>query len=313
MTDCGGGIYCIDAHYEGDGVDSVCLLLSEGRAALIETAKNASLGYTLAAMESLGVGRGDVDFVCVTHVHLDHAGGAGSYMREFPNARLVLHPRGARHMADPSKLMESVRSVYGGAETERLYGELVPVPRERMLTPADGERLSFGGMTLFCLNAPGHAEHQMIFFEEGARALFAGDAFGISYPWMKDRGGRRWAFPSTSPVQFAPEAMASTIDRILSLQPARVFLTHFGEIGEIEGNAALLKEGIKKYVDIAIAAGGDEGKIRAGLSRLYEEMASERGTALPAGTPEASAPLDVALNAQGLAFWYKTVYARDKG
>ncbi|MBR4401446.1 MAG: MBL fold metallo-hydrolase [Synergistes sp.] len=312
MTDCGNGIYCIDAHYRGDEIAAVFLLVSQGRAALIETANNASVRCTLAAMERLGVDREDADFVCVTHVHLDHAGGAGLYMQEFPNAKLVLHPRGARHMADPSRLMESVRAVYGRTETERLYGELVPVPQERMITPGDGERLTFGNMTLRCINAPGHAEHQMVFFEESTRSLFAGDAFGISYPWMKDESGRRWAFPSSSPVQFSPEAMASTIDRIMSLSPARIFLTHFGEINDTDSNAALLKNMIKEYAGITAAADGDEEQIRRGLSRLYENIAVQHGSALTPDAAEAALSSDAAVNAQGLAFRYKKTHEQGK-
>ncbi len=312
MTDCGNSIFCIDAHYEGEEIAAVFLLISQGRAALIETANNASARYTLPAMESLGLNRKDVDFVCVTHVHLDHAGGAGLYMQEFPNAKLVLHPRGARHMADPSRLMESVRSVYGKAETERLYGELVPVPQERMIMPADGEKLAFGNMTLRCINAPGHAEHQMVFFEESTRSLFAGDAFGISYPWMKDARGRRWSFPSSSPVQFSPEAMASTIDRLISLSPARIFLTHFGEINEIEANASLLKSTIKEYVRIAESAGGDEEEIHRRLSRMYRDMASSYGTAPQTDPAKISFSLDAAVDAQGLAFWYKKTHVQGK-
>ena len=312
MTVCGNGIYCIDAHYNGEEIAAVFLLISQGRAALIETANNASVRCTLAAMEQLGVDREEIDFVCVTHVHLDHAGGAGLYMQEFPNAKLVLHPRGARHMADPSRLMESVRAVYGRAETERLYGELVPVPKERMITPADGERLTFGNMTLRCINAPGHAEHQMVFFEESTKSLFAGDAFGISYPWMKDSGGRRWAFPSSSPVQFSPEAMASTVDRIMSLSPARIFLTHFGEINDTGSNAALLKNMIEEYVGAASSAEGDEEQIHSRLSRLYENTAAQRGSALTPDEAKAAFSLDAAVNAQGLAFWYKKTHEQGK-
>ena len=117
MYDYGNGIYGVDGHYEIEGMAAVYVLLSEGRAAIIETAHNASLPSLLAALAELGVERESVDYICVTHVHLDHAGGAGSYMREFPRAKLVVHPRGARHMTDPAKLVEGVKAVYGDAET----------------------------------------------------------------------------------------------------------------------------------------------------------------------------------------------------
>ncbi|WP_418445836.1 MBL fold metallo-hydrolase [Cloacibacillus evryensis] len=304
MYDYGNGIYGVDGHYEIEGMAAVYVLLSEGRAAIIETAHNASLPYLLAALAELGVERETVDYICVTHVHLDHAGGAGSYMREFPRAKLVVHPRGARHMTDPAKLVEGVKAVYGDAETERIYGTIIPVPEDRVIAPEEGRELTFGRMTLVCRDAPGHAKHHMIFFEKSTRSLFAGDAFGISYLWMTGKKGR-WAFPTASPVQFDPEAMIATTEMITALAPSRIFITHFGELTNIRENSELLIEGIKKYVGITEAAAGDKTKIKAGLAKLYAEAAKENNTKLPAATIEESLPVDLELNAQGLSFWYR--------
>ncbi len=327
MYDYSEGIYGIDAHYEREGMAAVYVLISEGRAAVVETAHNASLPHLLTALAELGVAREAVDYVCVTHVHLDHAGGAGSYMREFPRARLIVHPRGARHLISPAKLIEGVKAVYGDAETERLYGEIVPVPEERVIAPEDGREFRLGAMTLACYDAPGHAKHHMIFFEKSTRSLFAGDAFGISYLWMTGKNGR-WAFPSASPVQFDPDAMAATMEKIAALAPERVFLTHFGEL---TGKAAALQDlqsrqtdspavrgarehasrlngQIKKYVAITEAAAGDKAKIKAGLAAFCEEIAAEEGSRLPAATAEDSLSVDLELNAQGLAFWYRQTH-----
>ena len=327
MYSYGEGIYGIDAHYEREGMAAVYVLLSEGRAAVVETAHNASRPHLLAALAELGVAREAVDYVCVTHVHLDHAGGAGSYMREFPRARLIVHPRGARHLISPAKLIEGVKAVYGDEETERIYGEIIPVPEERVIAPEAEREFRLGAMTLACYDAPGHAKHHMIFFEKSTRALFAGDAFGISYPWMTGKNGR-WAFPTASPVQFDPEAMAATTEKIAAFAPERVFLTHFGELtgkpaasrdvqnrqpgapaarGARE-HAARLTGQIKKYVAITEAAAGDKAKIKAGLAALYEEIAAAEGSRLPAATVEASLPVDLELNAQGLAFWYRQAH-----
>ncbi|MCD8163798.1 MAG: MBL fold metallo-hydrolase [Synergistaceae bacterium] len=309
MRSYGRGIYGIDAHYESEGMAAIYLLVSEGRAAIIETAHNASLPHLLADLKDLGVKRENIDYICVTHVHLDHAGGAGSYMREFPQAKLVVHPRGARHMVSPEKLVEGVKAVYGAAETERIYGEIIPVAEERVIAPEDGRELKFGEMTLVCYDATGHAKHHMIFFEKSTRSLFAGDAFGISYRWMKGADGR-WAFPTASPVQFDPTAMTATTEKIVALAPEQIFITHFSELTNVRKNAALLTEGVKKYVEITEAAAGDKTKIKAGLAKLYGEIAEKEGTTLPAATIEESLRVDLELNAQGLSCWYSNSHKK---
>lgn len=307
MYDCGGGIFCVDAHYEGTCLAAVYILRSGGHAAIIETASNSSLPYVLSALYKLGLKCEDVDFVCVTHVHLDHAGGAGSYMREFPNAKFVVHPRGARHMIDPSRLIASVRSVYGDAETERLYGTILPIPAERVIKVLDGQELSFGDMTLVCYDAPGHAKHHIVLLEKGSRALFSGDAFGVSYGWMTGYG-HKWAIPTSSPVQFDPDAMAATIKKIISLEPARIFLTHFGEISDIRENASLLTKLTKLYADIADEEHGDKERIKAHLIKVYEKLIAERCSPVPDAPVEKLLPVDLELNSQGLAFMYEMAH-----
>lgn len=303
IYDYGGGIYGIDALYEGQGFAQVYILHSGGRAAVIETAHNASLPHIISAMEKLAIKQDDVDFVCVTHVHLDHAGGAGSYMREFPNARLLVHPRGARHMADPRKLVEGVHAVYGPEETARLYGEIIPVPEERITAPQDGDEFRFGSMALSCFDAPGHAKHHMIFMEKSTGALFAGDAFGISYPWMSGSNGQ-WVFPTASPVQFSPYDMAATVKRITSLNPSSVYLTHFGPISDIDAAAAQLTKEIWRYADTAEKCAGDKERIKAALAGCCRKQAEEYGCGDGAAAEKLLA-VDLELNSQGLAFWYK--------
>ena len=297
------GIYGIDAHYEEEGFVEVFLIKSGGEAAIIETAHNGSLPYVLAALGELGVSRGSVKYICVTHVHLDHAGGAGSYMREFPNARLVVHPRGARHMIDPSKLVEGVREVYGPEETERLYGEILPVPAERVIAAQDGETLEIGGMRLECIDAPGHAKHHMVFFEKTTRSVFSGDAFGLSYPCMEGTRGC-WAVPSASPVQFDPEAMKASVSRIEALAPEAAYLTHFGRLTNISEIAESLKANVDKFVEIALASRGEREELSRRLTELYYSLAKENGQ--ESRWPEIlhANSWDLELNIQGLACWY---------
>lgn len=298
------GIYGIDSHYDGnEGAVMVYLLKNGGEAAVVETAHNGSLPYLLEAMEELGVSRESVKYVCVTHVHLDHAGGAGSYMREFPNARLVVHPRGARHMIDPAKLVEGVKEVYGPEETARLYGEIVPVPAERVISAQDGETLEIGGLRLECIDAPGHAKHHMMFLEQTTKSLFAGDAFGIAYRCMETPRGR-WAIVTASPVQFDPEAMKATIDHIVALAPETIYLTHFGSLANIEEVAASLKDGVDKYVEIALASRGEREELSRRLEELYSSMITANGQDGRRAEIERANRWDLELNIQGLACWY---------
>ena len=303
IKDYGGGVFGVDSGYEREGMAAIYLLRSGRECAVIETAHNASLPRTLEACEKLGIKPKDVKYVCVTHVHLDHAGGAGSYMEAFGDAKLVVQPRGTRHMADPAKLVEGVRAVYGEDETERLYGTVVPVPESRIISAGDGEELPLGDLTLRCLWTPGHAKHHMIFFVKQLRAVFSGDAFGISYEWMRS-GTREWVFATASPVQFDPETSRASIELIESLSPARVFLTHFGEINKIALCAAEIKKSLSDYAEITDAARGSKDEIKNALRQLYLAEAKKSGIKMSEAQILSALETDAELNAQGLSFWY---------
>ena len=305
IKDYGQGIFGIDAGYEREGMAAVYIVRSGGEAAVIETAHNASLPRVEAACKELGITPEAVKYICVTHVHLDHAGGAGSYMQAFKNARLVVHPRGARHMADPGKLMEGVRAVYGEAETARMYGDVVPVPAERIIAAEDGEELPLGAVALRCLWTPGHAKHHIIIFIRRLSCIFSGDAFGISYEWMRS-GTREWAFPSASPVQFDPSAARKSVELIEALSPNRVFLTHFGEIDKTVLCAAELRNGLSDYVEITEKAGGNKSEIRKALEQLYLSEAKKCDIPMSEAQILRALDTDIELNAQGLACWYES-------
>ncbi|MCF0248266.1 MAG: hypothetical protein HUJ86_06645, partial [Synergistes sp.] len=209
----------------------------------------------------------------------------------------------------PSILMESVKSVYGEEQTELLYGNVLPIEKNRIIAPEDGETLPFGDKGICCFYTLGHAKHHMSFFEENSGALFAGDAFGLSYSWMTPAGtdwteGLRWTIPTTSPTQFDPLASIESYNQILKRAEGKVYLTHFGELRIVEENAALLTEEIKDHVEIAIAAKGDEKTIKERLAGYYGSLCEKFNTPLPKATIEESLAEAIELNAQGLAFWY---------
>jgi glyoxylase-like metal-dependent hydrolase (beta-lactamase superfamily II) len=243
-----------------------------------------------------------VDYVFLTHVHLDHAGGAGAYMARLPNAKLVVHPRGARHMIDPTRLFAGTAEVYGAENARRLYGEPVPVPPERVLEAADGQVFALAGRPLQCLHTLGHAKHHLCLWDKRARACFTGDAFGIAYREM-GVSGAPFLIPATTPTQFDPEAMKASIPRLLALKPEAMYLTHFSRVDEAARLGVDLLRRIDAFVSLAEAAPG-EGKARkeAIHTRIERYLLAEA----PAESHEWLRPVlavDMELDAQGLAYW----------
>ena len=281
------------------------LVVDAGRAAFIDCGTGRSVPRMLAALDAAGVARADVDHLVLTHVHLDHAGGAGALLRELPNARVVLHPRGAPHMVDPAKLTASARQVYGDAEFERSYGALVPVPAGRVVEAVEGHVVDVGGRALRCIDAPGHARHHLAVWDARTRGWFTGDSFGLSYREFDTARGAM-AIPTTSPVQFDPVEMRGTIERLLAAKPAHAWVTHYGRIDDVERIGGELLSLLDAMVAIAgdLAAGPDRhGRLVAALERLYVDHARGHGVAAAeARVPELLAA-DIELNAQGLEAW----------
>ncbi len=210
LTDYGNGIVAIDSGYLRPRLAAIHLIESEGRAAFVDTANHSALPRALAALQARGLTKESVDYVILTHIHLDHAGAAGLMMDAFPNARLVVHPRGARHMADPAKLMAGVEAVYGKERATVLYGELRPVAPERIIEASDGTVLRLGRRELLCIDTPGHAKHHIAIVDRETAGIFTGDTFGISYREF-DVDARPFIFPSTTPSQFDPVAMRNSV------------------------------------------------------------------------------------------------------
>ena len=306
LIDYGNGIYAVDAGYVRPQLAAIHFVVDQGRVAVIDTASNACLPQVLAALEELKLPPAAVDYVMLTHIHLDHAGGAGAMMQAFPAARLVVHPRGARHMADPGKLMAATEEVYGRDVARALYGELLPVPVDRILEAHDGLSLPLGGRQLVCFDSPGHAKHHIFVHEAQAAAVFTGDTFGLGYREM-DAGGRHFVFPTTTPSQFDPAAMRQSVERMLALRPDAVYLTHFSRLAPPEELAADMLRRLDRLVDIARAEAGHgdglAGRIAAGIAAYLLTEARAHGTALADAEILALFQTDIDLNAQGLALW----------
>jgi glyoxylase-like metal-dependent hydrolase (beta-lactamase superfamily II) len=306
VIDQGHGVFTIDTGYTRPRHVACHLMIEQGRAAFIDVGIAATVGQLLGALDERGVARANVDWVLVTHVHLDHAGAAGVLMRELPNARLVAHPRAARHIIDPSKLIAGAAAVYGEEHLRAEFGEILPVPAERVDQAPDGLSLALGGRPLLFIDTPGHARHHYCIYDERSRGIFAGDTFGLSYREFDTERGA-FAFPTTSPVQFDPDALHRSIDRLLSFAPERIFVAHFGCVTDPARPGADLHRHIDALVALAeqVQDAGDERgrRLRDGMAEQILQALREHGCTLARERILSLMDLDIELNSQGIEFW----------
>lgn len=319
LSEFGDGIHVVDSGFFRPRLDAIHLIVERGRVAIVDTGVNDSVPRVFEALAGLGLGTESVDWVVLTHVHLDHAGGAGLLMSRLPAARLLVHPRGARHMIDPARLMAGTVAVYGTEAARQMYGEIVPVPAERVVEAPDGFAIELAGRRLEAIDTPGHAKHHLCLVDRKAGIVFAGDTFGLSYREL-DQGDRQFVVPSTTPVQFDPPALHASIDRIAALQPRAVALTHFGPVGDVPRLAADLHRQIDAMVAMArdcAARLGDAAAtpahgaptetlrecLRDGMRELIFTEARRQGWAADEAELQRIFTLDIPLNADGLVAW----------
>ncbi len=303
--DLGHGITAIDTGFHRPLFDASHLLVENGRAAFVDVGTAFSVPRLLSELAARGLPPAAVDYVILTHVHLDHAGGAGQLMQQLPGARLVVHPRGARHMIEPSKLWAGATAVYGEEAMRRSYGALVAVPAERVIEAGEGFRVELAGRPLLFLDTPGHARHHVCVWDETSRGLFTGDTFGLSYRELASEQGA-FILPTTTPVQFEPDALKASIDRLVALGPEAVYLTHYSRVTDAERLASTLRRQVDELVALARAEQGKPdraARLRRGVAERFLAWAGEHATPLPAERVLELLALDVELNAQGLEVW----------
>lgn len=296
------GITAVDAQYVRPGLAAAHIIEQSGHAAVVDVGTNHSVPHLLAALEELGIERGAVDFILLTHVHLDHAGGAGLAVRELPNARAVVHPRGARHLADPARLIAGTIAVYGEETYRSLYGELLPIARERMLTMHDGQRLSLAGRELLLLETPGHALHHYSILDVAHANVFTGDTFGVSYRELDGPSGA-FIVPATTPTQFDPEQLVASIDRLLSYSPQAAYLMHYSRVTGLPRLAELLKRQVRELAAIAFRHAQDANRaaaIRSEMRSLWLGLARSEAVGASDEVIDAVLGMDLELNTQGL-------------
>lgn len=302
--DIGHGITVIDTGYLRDRLAALYLLVEADEAAIIETGTAHSAARVSEVLAAKGLAPEQVRFVIPTHVHLDHAGGASALVELCPNAELVVHPRGARHMIDPSKLVASAKEVYGEPAFEQMYGKVRPIDEGRVRTVEDRGCLTLGERVLEFRDTPGHARHHFCIYDAASNGWFTGDTFGVSYENFLING-HRFVVPTTTPVQFDPDALVDSIEVLMSYDPKFAYLTHFGALRIEPGHALGLVQQIGDYRDIAEHHVDDADRVAA-LERALMDYTLARLDTLGADDPAAFEPdlkMDIGLNAQGLDVW----------
>lgn len=300
-----GGVLAVDSGFLRDRMATCYVLEADDEVAIIETGVNASVSRILSVLKMRGWNRSQVRYVIATHVHLDHAGGAGQLMQQLPNATFVVHPRGARHMIDPARLEASARGVYGDEIFDELYGKLIPIDAARVREMQDLEQLTLGTRKLIFMDTPGHARHHFCVFDELTRGWFSGDTFGLSYRELDTEKGV-FIFPTTTPTEFDPPALKQSVQKLTDLQPAWMYLTHFGRVADVDRLAPQLLAGVDALVEIGERRAWDENRferIRQDISDWLTAAVRNHGVQLSDEALQHIIGTDIQLNAQGAEVW----------
>jgi glyoxylase-like metal-dependent hydrolase (beta-lactamase superfamily II) len=305
VTEYPGGVLCIDSGFSRDRMAACYLLESENEVAIIETGTNASVQRISEVIRLRGWSKEAVKFVIATHVHLDHAGGAGKLMQAFPAATFLVHPRGAAHMIDPSRLEASVRRVYGDEVFDATYGTLIPIDENRVRQMEDGDSVTLGDRALMFMDTPGHARHHFCIWDENTRGWFSGDTFGLSYREFDTAQGA-FIFPTTTPIEFDPQALKNSISRLLEKNPDCFYLTHYGRVGNVTALAEQMMLGIDVIVEIAERlehCGDFSVQFEREFSEWLKEATRAHGVVLDEAVLINLLLPDIELNTQGVEVW----------
>ncbi len=299
------GISAVDADYVRPGLAAAHIIQQDGRAAFVDVGTTHSIPHLLTALDVLGVAREAVDYIFLTHVHLDHAGGAGKLLQALPNATVVLHPRGAPHLIEPAKLVAGSIAVYGDALYRQLYGEIVPLPADRVIVTQDLQRIALAGREFEFVHTPGHALHHHCIVDLAHASIFTGDTFGISYrEFDTDRGA--FIIPTTTPTQFDPGQLVASIDRLLAYRPEAMYLMHYSRVTDVARLGESLKHQVRQLADIARRHAEGEGRkeaMAAEMRAMWHELLAGHGCRLSEAQIDALLETDLELNAQGLVAW----------
>jgi glyoxylase-like metal-dependent hydrolase (beta-lactamase superfamily II) len=305
ITTLDDGIFAVDTEYLRPLQDASHLIVEDGRGAFVDTGNNDSVPLLLDALHQQDLDAAEVDFVFLTHIHLDHAGGAGLLMQHLPNARCVVHPRGAPHMISPEKLIKGTEAVYGVARTREMYGEIRPIDEQRIVVAEDGQWVDFRGREMQTLFTEGHARHHYCLNDPVSRGVFTGDNFGISYRELDTAKGE-FIYPTSTPASFDPREAHKSVDRIMACNPEQVYLTHYSRVRDLDRLAGDMHAGIDAYEQMALDCRNADDRDDALQAAMYEYLSTriiEHGFKGDGDALRSIVQVDVTLNAAGLAAW----------
>jgi glyoxylase-like metal-dependent hydrolase (beta-lactamase superfamily II) len=299
------GITAIDTEYARPLQGASHLIVEHGRAAFVDTGTNSSVPLLIDALHQQDLDVADVDYVFLTHIHLDHAGGAGLLMQELPNAVCVVHPRGIAHMIDPTRLIAGTEAVYGVEETRHMYGDIRPLEASRCVAPDDEQWFELKDREMQALYTEGHALHHYCLNDPASHGVFTGDSFGLSYRELDTAAGEL-IFPTSTPTHFDPDAAHAAVERIMGCNPEQLYLTHYSRVRGLDRLAADLHAGIDAYVEMARAnkdADDPQASIQAAMSGYLKGLARAHGFKGDEDSLAAILEIDIELNAKGLVSW----------
>lgn len=312
LTTLDDGIVAVDTEYLRPLQDASHLIVEKGGAAFVDTGTNDSVPLLLDALRQQDLEPGDVDFVFLTHIHLDHAGGAGLLMQQLPNAQCVIHPRGAPHMVSPERLIKGTEAVYGAERTREMYGEIRPIDERRVIVVEDEQWIDLNGRQMQVLFTEGHARHHYCLNDPASRGVFTGDSFGISYRELDTAAGE-FIYPTTTPASFDPPEAHKAVDRIMGCEPEQLYLTHYSRVRNLDRLAADMHSGIDAFENMALENRGAENRLEVIESAMYEYLATrliEHGFKGNRDAIRSVIDIDVTLNSAGLVAWLERLEKR---
>lgn len=301
----GEGVIAIDTEHVRPRMDASHLIIDEGHAAFVDAGTYFSVPNLLAALAAQDLDADAVDYILLTHIHLDHAGGAGRLAAALPRARVLVHPRGVSHIVDPSILVAATRSIYGAARFSEEYGEISGISTERVEAVEDGQRIALGRRTLEFIYTPGHALHHLCIVDRDTAEVFTGDTFGVSYREFDTAAGE-FIFPTTSPSQFDPQQLHASIARLLELRPKIAYLTHYSRVRPVDKLGLDLHSDIDAFVRIAQSVADMPNRVERMKPMLFDHLSARlerHGFSGDASRRHSLLDGDVALNAAGLHSW----------
>ena len=299
------GIIAVDTDYVRPTLDASHLIIESGRAAFVDTGTNKSVPLLLDALQQENIDAADVDYVFLTHVHLDHAGGAGELLTHLPNAKAVVHPRGARHLREPEKLIQGTIAVYGQERFDEIYGGVTAISADRMIVVDDLQQFELAGRNLQCFFTEGHARHHYCLWDPASLGVFTGDSFGVSYRELDTEKGA-FIFPSSTPVDFDPAEAHKSVDRIMAHEPEQLYLTHYSRVTDLSRLADDMHHGIEFYAWLATGHANDRHRTEAIKHGMYDYFLLRLQTHGFNGGPDRVHEIldfDINLNTMGLEVW----------